>query len=124
MDSHCWKSFWFVCESKWLGREPKLSTTGALTARTSTTGILNLTLKEEEQNTYQLLVRSLEEKLEPQKQRQVRKLVFSNQLRRKEESLVDLATGLRHLATTAYQVKDTTFIEGELVDQFIPKIYV
>ena len=32
-----------------------------------------LTLKGEEQNTYQLLVRSIEEKLEPQKQRQVRK---------------------------------------------------
>ena len=81
-----------------------------------------LTLSEEEKNSYTLLVNGMKSKLDPQQQRQIRKLVFSNRLRQKGESLVDLATDLRLLASRAYDVKDSAFIEGELFDQFIKSL--
>ena len=64
------------------------------------------------------LVKTLKSSLEPPQQRAIHKLALRNRRRQRGESLIDLATELRHLVTRAFSDKKTTATEEEL-DQFI-----
>ena len=78
-----------------------------------------ITLSREEKFNYEMLLAALENKMTPPQERVIHKLAFRQRKREKGEKLVDLATNLRRLATKAYPGKDFSFIEDEIVDQFI-----
>lgn len=78
-----------------------------------------LTLKEEEKSNFTNLITAMEKKMKPQQERIIHKMTFRQRRREKGESLVDLATDLRQMAARAYPGKDTSFVEDEILDQFI-----
>jgi chorismate mutase len=70
-----------------------------------------LTLQDNEKTCFDDLVNALQSRIQPDQQIQARK-------RKHGENIVDLATDLRQLAS-AYQNKDKSLVEEELVEQFI-----
>lgn len=78
-----------------------------------------LTLKDEEKTSFNNLMEAMEKKMKPEQERMIHKMAFRQRRREKGESLVDLATNLRQLAARAYPGKDATFVEDEILDQFI-----
>ena len=78
-----------------------------------------LSLHDSEKSTFDLMVKALQAKIQPEQQRKVHKLSFSARRRKNGEEIVDLATDLRQLAALAYQNTENSLVEEELVDQFI-----
>ena len=78
-----------------------------------------LTLKEDEKLCFHDLEKALQSRIQPEQQKKIHKLTFNARRRKSGENIVDLATDLRQLAALAYQSKDASLIEEELVDQFI-----
>ena len=78
-----------------------------------------LTLREDGKLCFDDLEKALQSRIQPEQQRKIHKLTFNARRRKSGENIVDLATDLRQLAALAYQSKDASLIEEELVDQFI-----
>ncbi|CAB3989094.1 Retrovirus-related Pol poly from transposon, partial, partial [Paramuricea clavata] len=78
-----------------------------------------LTLQDNEKTCFDDLVNALQSRIQPDQQRKIHKLTFNARKRKHGENIVDLATDLRQLAALAYQNKDKSLVEEELVEQFI-----
>ena len=78
-----------------------------------------LTLQDNEKTCFDDLVNALQSRIQPDQQRKIHKLTFNARKRKHGENIVDLATDLRQLVPLAYQNKDKSLVEEELVEQFI-----
>lgn len=76
-------------------------------------------LQNQEIQSYESLVSALRRTFEPPQQRAIHKLAFRSRQRKKQESLVDLATDLRHLVTSAFPDHSGKMVEEELLEQFV-----
>ena len=74
-----------------------------------------VTLSEEDKTNYKKLLVALEKTMTPP--------AFRQRKRQKGENLVDLVTNLRKLAARAYPEKDQSFVEEEVLEQFISAFY-